>query len=89
MHELVRVNDYMHERARREVNGQGNPEAVLGHALGGSVRMSSYSYSYSYSYSITLARWCTTLYHTAHRETCLLEECVRLCCSPCCRRALR
>ena len=28
----------MHERARREVNGQGNPEAVLGHALGGSLR---------------------------------------------------
>ena len=29
----------VHERARRKVNGQGSPEAVLGHALGGSVRM--------------------------------------------------
>eukprot|EP00966_Prymnesium_polylepis_P246048 5691181-Prymnesium_polylepis.2 len=35
----------VHERARRKVNGQGSPEAVLGHALGGCVRMSSYSYS--------------------------------------------
>ena len=36
----------VHERARRKVNGQGSPEAVLGHALGACVRMCSYSYSY-------------------------------------------
>ena len=33
----------VHERARRKVNGQGSPEAVLGHALGACVRMSSCS----------------------------------------------